>query len=75
MTVEKKYTEPALMQMDSAVILRTLLMVAVSMIVNAFIGKYIWNNVLVNVISGVKQVSMSEIVLLHVLFSILICRC
>ena len=75
MTVEKKYTEPALMQMDSAVILRTLLMVAVSMIVNAFIGKYIWNNVLVNVISGVKKVSMSEIVLLHVLFSILICRC
>jgi hypothetical protein len=75
MTVEKKYTEPALMQMDSAVILRTLLMVAVSMIVNAFVGKYIWNNVLVNVISGVKKVSMSEIVLLHVLFSILICRC
>ena len=75
MTAETKSTEPALMQMDSAVILRTILMVAVSLLVNAFIGKYIWNNVLVNVVSGVKQVSMSEIVLLHVLFSILICRC
>lgn len=75
MTAEKKHTEPSLMQMDSAVILRTLLMVAVSIIVNAFIGKYIWNNVLVNVVSGVKKVSMSEIVLLHILFSILICRC
>ena len=55
--------------------LKLFLIVILSIITNAIVGKYIWNNVLVKIISGIKKVNMTQIILLHILLNILICRC
>ena len=63
------------LKLNTVTVLTTLMFIVLSIIINAVIGKYLWNNVLVEVVSGVKKVSMKQMILLHVLFSILICRC
>ena len=55
--------------------LKVLLIITLSILLNAVVGKYIWNNVLVEVISGVKKITVTQMVLIHILCSILICRC
>ena len=70
----KENKSPSL-KLNAVTVLTTLMFIVLSIIINAVIGKYLWNNVLVEVVSGVKKVSMKQMILLHVLFSILICRC
>jgi len=50
-------------------------LIVVSIILGAVVGKYIWNTVLVEVVPSVRKITFSQFILLNVLMGMLFCRC
>lgn len=52
-----------------------IVLIVVSIILGAVVGKYIWNTVLVELVPSIRKITFSQFILLNVLMGMLFCRC
>ena len=60
---------------DNQLNVGSVVLVVLSILLSAVVGKYIWNTVLVALVPSVQKISFSQFILLNILMGMRFCRC